>query len=156
MASIDPNLPVSLIRSLSDQVSGAFSQQRLIARLTSVFAILSVVLAAIGMYGVVAYNAGRRSTEIGVRMALGADRMNVVGLVLRSAVALIVLGLLFGIPLTYGAAKMLENQLYGTNPYNPIVMAAAILALSSSALIASFIPAFRASLLSPLKALRAE
>ncbi len=156
MASIDPNLPVNLIRSLRDQVAGAFTQQRLIARLTSLFAILSVVLAAIGIYGVIAYSAGRRTTEIGVRMALGANRLDVVGLVLRGAIALILLGLLFGIPLTYGAAQVLGNQLYGTNPYNPMVTAVAILALCSSALIASFIPALRASLLSPLQALRDE
>jgi predicted permease len=156
VASIDPNLPVNLIRSLRDQVAGAFRQQRLIARLTSLFAILSVVLAAIGIYGVIAYNAGRRTTEIGVRMALGADRLDVIGLVLRGAIALIVLGLLFGLPLSYGAARVLGSQLYGTDPYNPVVTAAAIVALSSSALIASFIPALRASLLSPLKALRTE
>jgi predicted permease len=156
MASIDPNLPVNLIQSLREQVAGSFRQQRLMARLTSLFAILSVVLAAIGIYGVTAYNAGRRTTEIGVRMALGADRLDVVGLVLRGAIGLIVLGLLFGLPLTYGAAKVLGNQIYGMNPYDPAVTAMAILALSFSALIASLIPALRASLLSPLKALRAE
>jgi predicted permease len=156
MASIDPNLPVNSIRSLREQVAGAFRQQRLIARLTSLFAIVSVVLAAIGIYGVIAYNAGRRTTEIGVRMALGANRLDVIGLILRSASALIILGLLFGLPLTYGAARVLGNQLYGTNPYDPVVMALAIMALTSTALIASFIPALRASLLSPLKALRSE
>ena len=104
----------------------------------------------------IAYNAGRRTTEMGVRMALGADRLDVVGLVLRGAIGLIALGMLFGLPLTYGAAQVLGSQLYGTSPYNPVVAAFAILALSSSALIASFIPALRASLLSPLKALRTE
>jgi ABC-type antimicrobial peptide transport system permease subunit len=156
MASIDPNLPVSLIQSLRDQVEGAFRQQRLIARLTGLFALLSVVLAAIGIYGVVAYNAGRRTAEIGVRMALGANRLNVIGLVLRGALSLIALGLLFGLLLAYGAAQLLGSQLYGTNPYDPAVMALAILALSASALLASFIPAIRASFLSPLEALRTE
>ena len=96
MTAIDPNLPVNRVRSMRDQVAGAFRQQRLIARLTSLFAILSVVLAAVGIYGVIAYNAGQRTAEIGVRMALGADRVNVVGLVLRGAIGLIVLGLLLG------------------------------------------------------------
>jgi len=156
VASIDPNLPVNLVRSLRDQVEAAFRQQRLIARLTGLFALLSVVLAAIGIYGVIAYNAGRRTTEIGVRMALGANRLDVVGLILRGAIGLIVLGLLFGLPLTYGAAQLLGSQLYGMNPYDPAVMALTILALSSSALLASFFPALRASLLSPLQALRTE
>lgn len=156
VASIDPNLPVNLVRTMRDQVDGAFRQQRLIARLTGLFALLSVLLAAIGIYGVTAYNAGRRTTEIGVRMALGANRLDVVGLILRVALSLVGFGLLFGLPLTYGAAQVLGNQLYGTNPYNPVVTAIAILALSASALIASFIPALRASLLSPLQALGTE
>ena len=85
MASVDPNLPIISIRTLREQVAGQFSQQRLIARLTSFFGILSLVLASIGLYGVTAYNAGRRINEIGVRMALGADRRHVVALVLRGA-----------------------------------------------------------------------
>jgi predicted permease len=156
MASIDPNLPVSLVQNLSDQVASNFRQQRLIARLTSLFAILSVVLAAIGTYGVIAYDAGQRTSEIGVRMALGAGRLDVIALIVRGATALIVLGLLLGLPLTYGAARVLGNQLYGTSPYDPAVMAVAILTLTSSALIASLIPALRSSLLSPLRALRSE
>lgn len=156
VASVDPNLPVNFVGSLRDQVDRAFTQQRLIARLTGLFALLSLVLAAIGIYGVTAYNAGRRTTEIGLRMALGANRLNVIGLVLRGALPLIALGLLFGLPLAYGAAQVLGNQLYGTNPYNPVVTAVAIVALSAAALIASFIPALRASLLSPLEALRTE
>lgn len=156
VSSVDPNLPVDLVQSLRDQVAGSFRRQRLIARLTCLFAILSVILAAIGIYGVIAYNTGRRTTEIGVRMALGADRFNVVVLVLRGALILIAGGVLIGIPLSYGAARVLGSQLYGMNPYDPLVMALAILVLSVSALIASFIPALRASLLSPLEALRTE
>jgi hypothetical protein len=138
VASIDPNLPVNFVRTLRDQVEGAFRQQRLTARLTGLFALLSVVLAAIGTYSAIAYNAGRRTTEIGVRMALGAKRFDVIGLVLHGAVRLLVLGLLFGLPLTYGAARMLGNQLYGTDPYDPVITVVAILVLSCSALIASF------------------
>ena len=92
MASVDPNLPVISIHTLKEQVAVQFSQQRLIARLTSFFGILSLVLASIGLYGVTAYNAGRRTSEIGVRMALGADRSNVVALVLRGAFGLILVG----------------------------------------------------------------
>jgi len=156
MASVDPNMPIISIRTLREQVAGQFSQQRLIARLTSFFGVLSLVLASIGLYGVTAYNAGLRVGEIGVRMALGADRGDIVTLVLRGALMLIVLGLLIGLPLTFAAGKVLGSQLYGMNTYNPVVTSVAVLALGLSAMLASLIPAFRASLISPLDALRVE
>jgi predicted permease len=156
MASVDPDLPIISIRELKEQVAGRFSQQRLIARLTSFFGVLSLVLASIGLYGVTAYNAGRRVSEIGVRMALGADRGDIVRLVLRGAFALILFALLIGLPLAFAAARFLGTQLYGMSPNNPIVMLGAVLALGLSTLIASLVPALRASLISPLDALRAE
>ena len=156
MASIDPNLPIIAIRTLKEQVTLQFAQQRLIARLTSFFGILSLVLASIGLYGVTAYNAGRRTNEIGIRMALGASRGNVVALVLRGAFALIATGLLLGVPLSAAAGRFLGHQLYGLSPYNPAVIAVAVVALGFSALAASLIPALRASSISPLEALRVE
>ncbi|MBO0723859.1 MAG: ABC transporter permease, partial [Blastocatellia bacterium] len=156
MASVDPDLPLTSIRPLQEQVAGQFRQQRLIARLTSFFGVLSLVLASIGLYGVTAYNAGRRVSEIGVRMALGANRGQVVRLILQDAFKLIVIGLLIGLPVVFAAGRFLGNQLYGINPYNLSVTLAAILALGLSTLIASFVPAYRASLISPLEALRAE
>ena len=156
MASIDPNLPIIAIRSLKAQVTFQFAQQRLIARLTSFFGILSLVLASIGLYGVTAYNAGRRTNEIGIRMALGASRGNVVALVLRGAFGLIAIGLLLGVPLSAVAGRFLGHQLYGLNPYNPVVITVAVLTLGFSALAASLIPALRASSISPLEALRVE
>jgi predicted permease len=155
LASVDPNLPVS-IHSLKEQVDAVFAQQRLIAKLTSLFGLLSLALASIGLYGVTAYNAGRLVTEIGVRMALGANRLSVVGLVLRGAFALIIFGLTIGLPLTFAAGKFLGNQLYGMSPYNLFVTVAAVLTLGFSALIASLIPALRASWISPMEALRTE
>jgi hypothetical protein len=156
IAAVDPNLPVNSMRPLKDQVAGQFRQQWLIARLTSLFGVLSLVLASIGIYGLTAYNAGRRANEIGVRMALGADRAQVIRLILRGAFGLIVIGLLIGLPLTLAVGRLLGSQLYGTNPYNPVVIVAAVLALGLPALIASLVAAFRASLTSPLDALRAE
>jgi predicted permease len=156
MASVDPNMPVISILSLKEQVSGQFTQQRLIARLTSFFGILSLVLASIGLYGVTAHNAGRRASEIGVRMALGANRGDVVALVLRGAFGLILFGLLIGLPLTFAAGRFLGNQLYGMSPYNLVVTVTAVVTLGLSALVASLIPALRASLISPLEALRVE
>ena len=156
MASVDPNLPLIWIRSLSEQVTDVFRQQRLIARLTSFFGILSLLLASIGMYGVTAYDVGSRVTEIGVRMALGASRRDAVVTVVRGALGLILLGLVLGLPLTFTAGRFLGNQLYGTNPYNPFVVLTAVAALGVSAFLASLIPALRASRISPMEALRSE
>jgi predicted permease len=156
MAAVDPNLPVISIRTLREQVASQFTQPRLIARLTSFFGILSVLLACIGLYGVTAYNTGCRTAEIGVRMALGANRGNVVRLVLRGAFALIFCGLLIGLPLTLGAARFLSSQLYGMNPFDPVVVLTTVLLLGLSVLVSSLIPAVRACLISPLDALRAE
>ena len=156
MASVDPNLPIISIRLLREQVATQFIQQRLIARLTSLFGVLSLLLASIGLYGVTAYNVGRRTGEIGVRMALGANRGQVIALVLRGAFGLILFGLLIGFPLTFAAGRFLGSQLYGMNPYNPVTTLVAVLTLGLSALAASLIPALRASSISPLEALRVE
>jgi ABC-type antimicrobial peptide transport system permease subunit len=156
MAAVDPNLPVISVRPLSEQVTGVFRQQRLIARLTSLFGILSLLLASIGMYGVTAYNAGCRTTEIGVRMALGANRSDAVALVLRGAFWPIVCGIVVGMPLAFAAARFLGNQLYGVNPFSPSVTSAAVATLGLSALVASLVPALRTSRISPVEALRAE
>ena len=156
MASVDPNLPVISIRTLREHVATQFIQQRLIARLTSLFGVLSLLLASIGLYGVTAYNVGRRTGEIGVRMALGANRGQVIALVLRGAFGLILFGLFIGLPLTFAAGRFLGSQLYGMNPYNPVTTLVAVLALGLSALAASLIPALRASSISPLEALRVE
>jgi predicted permease len=156
LADVDPNLPVVRMQSLGEQVAGTFSQQRLIARLTSLFGILALVLASIGLYGVTAYNAGSRTNEIGVRMALGANRGNVLALILRGALVQIAIGLALGVPLTVAAGRFLEDQLYGINQHDPIVIAIAILALGVSGLTAALIPALRASSVPPIQALRAE
>jgi predicted permease len=156
MAAVDPNLPLISIRPLSGQVGNMFRQQRLIARLTSFFGILSLVLACIGMYGLTAYNAGSRVTEIGVRMALGASRRDAVAMILRGPFGLIVVGLVLGLPLTFAAGRFLGHQLYGSNPYDPFVLATAVAALGLSAFVASLIPALRVSRVSPAEALRAE
>jgi predicted permease len=156
LASVDPNLPVVRMQSLSEQVANTFSQQRLIARLTSLFGILALVLASIGIYGMTAYNVGSRTNEIGVRMALGADRRDVLALILRGSFLLIAFGLLLGVPLAVGAGRFLGSQLYGLNQYDPMVLSAAGITLALSALVAAFIPAYRGSSISPMQVLRAE
>jgi predicted permease len=156
MASVDPGLPLITVHTLADQVTGQFTQQRLIARLTSFFGILSLLLASIGLYGVTAFNAGRRVTEVGVRMALGASRADVVTLILRGASLLIFAGLLVGLPLTFALGRFLGSQLYGVDPHDPLVILVAVLTLGLSALIAAVVPAVRASSISPSTALRSE
>jgi predicted permease len=156
MASVDPGMPIISIQTLREKVDLQFIQPRLIARLTSFFGVLSLLLASVGVYGVIAYNAGRRIREVGVRFALGATRGDVVRLVLKGAIGLIVAGLSLGLPLAFTAGRFLGNQLYGINPYSAAVTLTAVVSLALSALLASVIPAIRASLISPIDVLRAE
>jgi predicted lysophospholipase L1 biosynthesis ABC-type transport system permease subunit len=156
MASADPDLPLTFIRTLRDQVSSQFPQQRLIARLTSFFAALSLVLVSVGLYGVTAHSAESRTNEIGVRMALGATRGQVVMLVLRGAFGLVVIGLWVGLPLTFVVGRLLTSQLYATGPSRPVVILGAALALGWSARVAALAPAIRASMMPPSVALRAD
>jgi ABC-type antimicrobial peptide transport system permease subunit len=156
IASVDPNLPVRRVQSLEQQVASSFSQQRLIARLSSLFGILALVLASIGLYGVTSYNVSRRVNEIGVRMALGAGRGHVLALVLRGAFTVIVLGLLVGVPLALTVGWFLGSQLYGVSQQDPIAISIAVFTLAVCAFVAAIIPAFKATSISPIKALRVE
>jgi ABC-type antimicrobial peptide transport system permease subunit len=117
---------------------------------------LSLVLASIGLYGVTAYNVGRHTTEIGVRLALGATPAQAAALIVRGAFALVAIGLVVGFPLALAVGKFLGSQLYGLNPYDPAATLLAILTLSLSTLVAALVPALRASRISPSEALRAE
>jgi predicted permease len=154
--SVDPRLPIESIGTLGEQVSNQFRQQRLIAQLSSFFGILSLVLASVGLYGVTAYNVGRHTTEIGVRLALGATPAQAAALIVRGAFALVAIGLVVGFPLALGVGQFLGSQLYGLNPYDPATTLLAILTLSFSTLVAASVPAVRASRISPSEALRAE
>jgi len=156
LVSVDPNLPLIWMRTMKEQVAATFTQQRLIARLTSFFGVLSLILASIGLYGVTAHNAGRRTSEIGVRMALGASRREVITLILRGALQLVIFGLFLGLPLTFAAGRFLRSQLDWLTSYDPLLTALAVLMLGFSALAASLIPALRASSILPLEALRTE
>ncbi len=156
MASVDPSLPIISIRTLKEKVATQLTQQRLIARLTSLFGVLSLVLASIGLYGVTAHNVGRRTGEIGVRIALGASRGDVVRLVLRGAFLLIAFGLILGIPLSLVTSRVLSSQLYGLNPFDPVPIAIAVAVLGLFGLIATLVPAQRAIRVDPMVALRYE
>jgi predicted permease len=156
LSDVDPNLTLTSMRSMQDLVDLNLDQQRAMAQLTGLFGILALVLAAVGLYGVTAYAVERRTSEIGVRMALGADRNNVMSLVLRGAFLQVLIGLLIGIPITIGCAKLIANQLYYVKGWDPIVLGGAIAALAACAFFASIIPARRAASINPVQALRTE
>ncbi len=126
----------------------------MIATLTMLFGLLGLVLAAVGLYGVMAYTVAQRTSEIGVRMALGADRVSVVGLVLRGAFFQICVGLGLGIPLAIAAGRLMTRQLFGVSPWDPRMLAVATVLLCAAALLASWIPAARAAGVEPMVALR--
>jgi len=156
LAGINPNLTPTHVMTYTEEVAIGFNQQRLMARLTGLFSLLALLLASIGLYGVTTYNVTRRTHEIGIRMALGANRGNVIRMVLRGAFSQVGLGLCLGIPLAIVCGRYLANQLYGVGRFDPLVLGVATVALSISALIAGLLPARRAASIEPAEALRAE
>lgn len=156
LASADPNLTVRIVRTLQEQVDRSFDQQRAVASLAGLFGIVALILAAVGLYGVTAYKVAQRTNEIGLRMALGADRRKVVEMVLQSAFWRVSIGLVLGIPLAVGAGRLVAAQLYGVSFWDPLALGIAALSLAACAAIAAIIPALRAASISPMSALRAE
>ena len=134
----------------------SFDQERAVASLAGLFGIVALLLAAVGLYGVTAYTVAQRTNEIGIRMALGADRARVVRLVLRGAFARVLVGLVLGLPLAVGAGRLISSQLYGVSFWDPLALAIAAGALAVSAFVAAIIPASRAASISPMSALRTE
>jgi predicted permease len=156
LSNINPNLTVTDFRSLDYQVAGNFNQERLIASLTTLFGVLALVLASVGLYGITAYSVARRTNEIGLRMALGANRANVVALVLRGAFFQVGLGLAIGVPAALLGGRLMASQLYAVRTYDPLTLLAAVLVLSAFAAVAGFVPARRAASVEPMNALRTE
>lgn len=156
LSDVDPNLTLLIVQNMREQVDSNFDQRRAVANMTGLFGILALILAAVGLYGVTAYTVERRTSEIGVRMALGADRPGIVRLVLRGAFLQILIGLLIGIPASIGCARLISAQLYQVKGWDPVVLIASIATLLLCALVASIIPARRAASIDPVKALRTE
>jgi len=154
LASIDPNLVLYGVDPYARVVSADFQQENMVATLTSLFGGLGLLLSAVGLYGVMAYLVEQRTGEIGVRMALGADRGQVVMMVLRGAFSQIGIGLAIGIPAAIGAGKLMTGQLFGVKPWDPLMLTMATLLLALAALLASVIPARRAAGVEPMVALR--
>jgi predicted permease len=156
LAEVDPNMTLMDLRTLDAQVAGNFNQDRLVAQLSSLFGILSLILASVGLYGVMSYFVARRTSEIGIRMALGATRGSVVTLVMRGVVWQVLIGLVLGIPASLYAGYLMKSLLYGVGSYDPWALAGAPLVLVICAAAAGFIPARRAASIEPMQALRTE
>jgi predicted permease len=156
LASIDPNLPVLDMFTFGEQVSRNFNQERLISRLATLFGLLALALACIGLYGVLAYSVARRTQEIGIRMALGAARSGILRMVLREAMLLAGIGIAIGIPSAFAANQLLASMLFGLKATDPVVLAAATTLLLIVAAFAAYLPAHRASAVDPMIALRYE
>ena len=156
VANIDPNLVMYDVHSYSEIISADFAQQNMIATLTWLFGVVGLVLAAVGLYGVTAYGVEQRTNEIGVRMALGANRGSVVAMVLRGAFGQVGIGLALGIPAAIGTGHLIASQLFGVRPWDPLILSGATLLLAVAALVAAIVPARRAMQVDPAVALRHE
>jgi predicted permease len=156
LSQVNPDLALIDFRTFAEQVQSNFTQQAMIAKLTSFFGILALILASIGLYGVTAYSVERRTSEIGIRMALGADRASVLKMVLRSAFLQVGIGLILGIPVTIFGGRAMASQLFGVKPHDPLVLGVTIFVLILAAFVAALIPARKAASLEPMRALRME
>jgi ABC-type antimicrobial peptide transport system permease subunit len=156
IAAVDPNLPVNDPKTLRDQVAANFSTERLATRLIASFGGLALLLACVGLYGVLAQSVARRTGEIGVRLALGAERRAVVWLILRETLALLVVGLAIGLPIAFGAGRLVQSQLAGLTSLAPAAFVLATASLSIVAIVTGLVPASRASRVDPMIALRCE
>jgi predicted permease len=156
LVEVDPNFVLYGVDPYTKVLSADFQQESMIATLTTLFGVLGLLLAAVGLYGVMAYMVEQRTGEIGIRMALGADRWRVVRMVLRRAFSQVGIGLALGIPAAIGAGRLMKDQLFGVKPWDPVMLVFATLLLALAAVLASVIPARRAAGVEPMVALRNE
>jgi len=156
VAEIDSTLPVSDMKTLEKQLDNSLVTERLVASLSSAFGLLATLLAAIGLYGVMAYTVARRTREIGIRMSLGAASLDVVWLVMKEVLVLVAIGIAVGLPAAWGVTGLVRTQLYGIQPNDGFTIALATLGIAFVALMAGYIPARRATRVDPMRALRWE
>jgi predicted permease len=156
LKDIDPNLPVPVIRTIQEHVNTFTSRETLISQLSIFFALLALLLVCIGLYGVMTYSVVRRTNEIGVRMALGAQQGGVLWLILRESLVVLAVGIAIGVAATTAAMKLIESSLFGLKPSDPLTLAGAVAAVVAVTLLASYLPARRATKVDPMVALRYE
>jgi predicted permease len=153
---LDPNIPIFDMRTTDDQIQNSLSAERMIASLSTVFGLLATILAAVGLYGLMAYNVVQRTREIGIRMALGAAQRDVVRMVMRDVLVLVGVGIAVGVPAALALTSIVRSQLFGLTGHDPFTIVLATIGLAVVALLAGYIPAARASRLDPTRALRYE
>ena len=156
VASVDPNLPLIKINTIRDQLSNFMTDDELVSSLTGLFSVLALLLAAIGLYGVMSYNVVRRTNEIGIRIALGAQTATVRWMILGESLLLLAIGVAVGLPLTFLATKYIKDQLFGLNAMDPITFAVALTVVSAMTVLAAWLPAIRATKVEPMVALRCD
>jgi ABC-type antimicrobial peptide transport system permease subunit len=154
--ALDPHLPVYDVTTLSERLSVAQRADRMMAILATFFGALALLLTAMGIYGVIAYAVGRRTKEIGVRLALGATRANVLWMIVRETFTLVAVGAAIGLPLAFICTRVLKSMLFGVEPQDPITAVACLVVLLLAGALAGYLPARRAALLEPVSALRTE
>jgi ABC-type antimicrobial peptide transport system permease subunit len=156
LAEVDPNLTITSVRTMQQLIDLSLDRQRAVSSLAELFGIVALVLAALGVYSVTAYTVARQTNEIGIRMALGADRTRVIRMVFGQAFLRVAAGLVVGLPLAVGAAKLMAAELYGVSFLDPFALTSAATSVVVCTFVAAIIPAARASAVSPLSALRTQ
>lgn len=156
LRAIEPKLPIDRTATVAGLAAGTLRQDRLIARLTTVLGVLALALACLGLYGLMSYAVKQRTAELGIRFALGAPRAQVLWMVFRESLLLMIAGLAIGVPLIFGASRLVATMLFEINPNDPLIVAAAMLILLAVGALSSYLPAWRASRVDPLIALRSE
>jgi ABC-type antimicrobial peptide transport system permease subunit len=156
LATLDPTMALGRVESFERVIAGSYARQRFSMLLLSGFAIVALVLAAIGIYGVISFSVQQRTTEMAIRMAMGAQAPNIIRLVLRHGTVLAAIGVAVGLFGAWAAGRITASQLYGTSPNNPAMFVGVAVALVGVALIATFIPALRATRIHPAEVLKPE
>jgi ABC-type antimicrobial peptide transport system permease subunit len=154
--SIDPELPTFATRTMSEAVDASLGRQRLAATLIGGFSLLALFLAALGLYGVLAYSVTQRTREIGIRIALGSPRARIFGLIVRQGMFLVGVGILIGLTLTFACGPLIRHFIYGVAPHDPVTIAGATILLAGIAILSCWMPARRAIRVDPIVALRHE
>ena len=156
LRNVDPNLPVLKVDTVDEQLNDVLAQERLVASLSAFFGGLALLLVCVGLYGVISFTVARRTSEIGIRLALGATRQQVLWSVLNESLRLVAAGIAIGVPVTIAMSRLVASRLFGVGPTDAMTIASAILVMATLGAIAGLLPAQRAARVDPMLALRAE